>query len=93
MTVETNPNYWDCECETNFIHAKSKTLACSLCGMTEDESPDFRVNEIKGMNDLIKSINNIREYLKYSEVDGWENLKEDLSELEEKILDENENDT
>ena len=47
MTVETNPNYWDCECETNFIHAKSKTLACSLCGMTEDESPDSRVNEIK----------------------------------------------
>ena len=42
------------------------------------------------MNDLIKSINNIREYLKYSEVDGWENLKEDLSELKEKILEENE---
>ena len=38
MTVETNPNYWDCECETNFIHAKAQTLACSLCGMTEDES-------------------------------------------------------
>jgi len=47
MTVETNPNYWDCECETNFIHAKAQTLACSLCGMTEDESPDSRVNEIK----------------------------------------------
>ena len=47
MTVETNPNYWDCECEDNYIHAKSKTLACSLCGMTEDESPDSRVNEIK----------------------------------------------
>ena len=46
-TVETNPNYWDCECETNFIHAKAQTLACSLCGMTEDESPDSRVNEIK----------------------------------------------
>jgi len=47
MTVETNPNYWDCECETNFIHAKAQTLACSLCGMTEDESPDSRPNEIK----------------------------------------------
>jgi hypothetical protein len=47
MTVETNPNYWDCECENNYIHAKAQTLACSLCGMTEDESPDSRVNEIK----------------------------------------------
>ena len=51
MTVETNPNYWDCECETNFIHAKAQTLACSLCGMTEDESPDSRVNEIKENED------------------------------------------
>ena len=47
MTVETNPNYWDCECETNFIHAKAQTLACSLCGMTEDECSDSRPNEIK----------------------------------------------
>jgi hypothetical protein len=56
MTVETNPNYWDCECENNYIHAKAQTLACSLCGMTEDESPDSRVNEIKE-NEDVRSIN------------------------------------
>jgi hypothetical protein len=37
---------------TNFIHAKAQTLACSLCGMTEDESPDSRVNEIKENEDV-----------------------------------------
>jgi len=26
-------------------------LACSLCGMTEDESPDSRVNEIEENED------------------------------------------
>jgi hypothetical protein len=56
MTVETNPNYWDCECETNFIHAKAQTLACSLCGMTEDESPDSRVNEIKENEDVRNNV-------------------------------------
>ena len=56
MTVETNPNYWDCECENNYIHAKAQTLACSLCGMTEDESPDSRVNEIKETKDVRNNV-------------------------------------
>ena len=56
MTVETNPNYWDCECENNYIHAKAQTLACSLCGMAEDESPDSRVNEIKENEDVRNNV-------------------------------------
>ena len=47
MTVKTDPRYWDCECETNYIHLKTNTLSCSVCGMTEYESPDSRPNEIK----------------------------------------------
>ena len=47
MTVKTDPNYWDCECEDNFIHLKANTLSCSVCRMTEDECSDSRPNEIK----------------------------------------------
>ena len=47
MTVKTDDRYWDCECENNYIHLKTNTLSCSVCGMTEDESPDSRPNEIK----------------------------------------------
>ena len=45
--IETDPKYWDCECDQNYIHAKAKTLVCHVCGATEDESPDSRVNELK----------------------------------------------
>ena len=47
MTVITDPRYWDCECDDNFIHLKSNNLSCSECGMTEDECSDSRPNEIK----------------------------------------------
>lgn len=47
MIVETDDNYWDCECDENYIHKKSVTLFCPVCKMTEDECPDSRPNEIK----------------------------------------------
>jgi len=47
MIVKTDDRYWDCECETNYIHLKKNTLSCSVCGMTEDECSDSRPNEIK----------------------------------------------
>ena len=47
MTVKTDPKYWDCECEDNYIHLKLDNLSCSVCGMTEDECSDSRPNEIK----------------------------------------------
>ena len=47
MRVETDPKYWDCECEDNYIHLKASNLSCSVCGMTEDECSDSRPNEIK----------------------------------------------
>ena len=37
MIVKTDDNYWDCECDENYIHKKSVTLFCSVCKMTEDE--------------------------------------------------------
>ncbi len=45
MEIQTNPNYWDCECEADYIHPKG-SVTCSKCGALEDEQPDSRQNEI-----------------------------------------------
>ena len=45
--IKTNPNYWDCECESNYIHKKTETKHCVKCDTYEDEQPDSREDEIK----------------------------------------------
>lgn len=45
MTIETDPNFWDCECATRFIHPKTEKT-CPLCGSYEEDQPDSRPNEI-----------------------------------------------
>ena len=47
MNVKTDPRYWDCECDNNYIHKKLESLSCPVCKMTEDECSDSRPNEIK----------------------------------------------
>ena len=44
----TTPDYWDCECEENYIHPKAYT-GCILCRMTHDECPDSRIIEVQAM--------------------------------------------
>jgi len=34
--VITDPRYWDCECQSYYIHPKS-TLECSVCGISQQE--------------------------------------------------------
>ena len=46
-TFETNDNYWDCDCEVNYIH-KIKKSDCSLCGALEIDRPPSRQTEING---------------------------------------------
>ncbi|MEM6320456.1 MAG: hypothetical protein AAF960_22495 [Bacteroidota bacterium] len=46
MEIITNPNYWDCECEENFIHPKTVTECPNGCEYDEEFSPDSRENEI-----------------------------------------------
>ena len=41
----TTKNYWDCECEQNYIHSKNEQL-CSHCYAIPDEQPDSRVDEV-----------------------------------------------
>jgi len=44
--VRTHDDYWDCDCDQDYIHLKSKSYRCGICDSTEDESPDSRVNEV-----------------------------------------------
>lgn len=47
MIVKTDPGYWDCECEKNYIHKKSIDPRCIVCGYEHDECSDSRPKEIK----------------------------------------------
>lgn len=39
-------DYWDCECESNFIHRKAESF-CEVCKTFVEEQPDSRVNEVE----------------------------------------------
>lgn len=43
--ILTTPEYWDCECLTNFIHPKSQKT-CFKCCTRADEQPDSRISEV-----------------------------------------------
>ena len=45
--VKTDPRYWDCECDENYIHDKRIEPKCTVCGSEHDECSDSRPNEIK----------------------------------------------
>jgi len=46
LNVETDPEYWDCEYDTNYIHPKSHK-ACRKCGANQEDMPDSRKTEVK----------------------------------------------
>jgi hypothetical protein len=46
----TNEEYWDCECEEKYIHKKSESSNCSICGAEEDSQPDSIDSEIVEKN-------------------------------------------
>ena len=43
----TNDDYWDCECEHNYIHAKTDLPVCPVCGAKEEDSPDSMTSEVE----------------------------------------------
>ena len=45
----TNPNYWDCECDVDYIHLKVNNTDCLRCGAVSDEQPDSRIDEVVEM--------------------------------------------
>ena len=51
--IETNENYWDCECEEDYIHEKAKKKYCVKCNSLSFNQPDSRQNEV----DILLEIN------------------------------------
>ncbi|RHX84766.1 hypothetical protein [Leptospira stimsonii] len=43
---ELHEDFWDCECEEDFIHSKHFQNYCSKCGAIEEEQPDSLVSEV-----------------------------------------------
>lgn len=44
--IVTVREYWDCECDEDYIHYKGDTLYCSKCKRYECEMPDSRLQEV-----------------------------------------------
>tara|TARA_Y100000310_G_C20567166_1_gene756085 strand:+ start:98 stop:592 length:495 start_codon:yes stop_codon:yes gene_type:complete len=42
---QTVQGYWDCECESNYIHHRSVEI-CPNCGALSEEQPDSKTNEV-----------------------------------------------
>ena len=45
---ETTPDYWDCDCQRDFIHPRSK-FRCAYCNAYRKNQPDSRVTEVGAM--------------------------------------------
>lgn len=41
-------DWWDCECEEDYIHETS-VKKCQKCGYEQDDCPTSRVNEVEEM--------------------------------------------
>ncbi|PKA03160.1 hypothetical protein CH375_18635 [Leptospira ellisii] len=39
-------DFWDCECDEDFIHHKAIESECSRCGTFEEEQPDSIPSEV-----------------------------------------------
>lgn len=63
----TNPNYWDCDCEANYIHAKA-CPACPLCGTLREEGPDAHINEVGAPENMAPAYSSIFDLIEALEV-------------------------
>jgi hypothetical protein len=43
--LELTDEYWDCECERNFIHPQSEGF-CVNCQVERADQPDSRITEV-----------------------------------------------
>ena len=51
--IETNKEYWDCDCDEDYIHNKEKEPCCRRCNTCHYYRPDSRQNEV----DILLEIN------------------------------------
>ena len=44
--ITLNLDYWDCECERDYIHPLTQTV-CSACGFSQEDGPSSHENEVQ----------------------------------------------
>jgi hypothetical protein len=65
MTIEIlgdvvlTSEYWDCECEKNYIHTHSEKK-CSACGAFRSDQPLSRINEVVATGLPLKMKGNLK---------------------------------
>ncbi len=57
--IELNEDYWDCECEEDYIHEKAKKKYCVKCNTLHFNQPDSRQNEVDILLEINDSQNKI----------------------------------
>jgi len=50
----TDQDYWDCECEKNYIHPKTHAM-CPYCGAWAKDQPDSISEEVERMLGVLKA--------------------------------------
>lgn len=53
---------WDCECETDYIHARIRESKCEKCGVTEEDGPDSHAHEAAEIESLRMTAKEAMEY-------------------------------
>jgi len=43
---QTHQEYWDCECEQNYIHSKYHKTSCDICDTNMEDQPDSMRSEV-----------------------------------------------
>lgn len=44
--IELVNEFWECECDENYIHLKENELVCPICEGIENENPDARIEDV-----------------------------------------------
>lgn len=45
--IETNPDFWDCECPEGYFKLKASEPTCDKCDSSHEDLADSRVIELK----------------------------------------------
>ena len=53
--IELTDEYWDCECEKNYIHPCLEEF-CQICDARQEDQPNSRVSEVLkyGFTEVLK---------------------------------------
>lgn len=44
-SIMTTAHFWDCECDTNYIHPRTVDT-CAMCNVSQDDKPDSRIDDV-----------------------------------------------